>query len=219
MDQNINSTSQSATPGESTTLTNPIDTVAATLLPSLVPATQTEPTQPNGKVSGISETNEIHKLNPFEELFCQLYAGASNDCFDNATLSYAVAYKFELDSFEDEDARQRKYNTAKASGSRLLTHDYIQARIAQILRENLTNDKIDEELSWVAKQRVDLGAKMRAINEHNKLQGRIEEKIKHTMENANIMTPEQLTALLVRKEQKSTTVSEETKNDTTNDTK
>lgn len=151
------------------------------------------------------EIEETKRLKPAEELFCQLYA-RSGDTFNNATRSYAIAYDGEpLEEYSEclkDKEKLSKYTYTKTKAAQLVSKMYIRERISNILREDLCDEKIDEELSWVAKQRKDLGSKMRAINEHNKLQGRIEEKIKHSFENDNIIAPEQLEQLLTRKEQK-----------------
>ena len=150
---------------------------------------------------------DIKRLKPAEEAFCQLYANSS-EYFNNATLSYAVAYNYNLDDILDKDEYQTKYNSARVLGSKILTKVYIRERVSQILRENLTNDKIDEELSWVAKQRKDLGAKMRAINEHNKLKGRIEEKMKHTFDEESLLSPAQIYQLLENRKASTTEITE-----------
>ncbi|MDD4110208.1 MAG: hypothetical protein PHS54_01495 [Clostridia bacterium] len=142
----------------------------------------------------LEDKKEPKKLKPAEELFCQLYAGSS-EYFNNASMSYVVAYDKKLDEIEDEKERARVLRNCRSMGSNMLTKLYIRERVSEILRENLTNNKIDEEISWVAKQRKDLSSKMRAISEYNKLKGRIEEKIKHSLETENLLTKEQIERL------------------------
>ena len=59
------------------------------------------------------------------------------------------------------------------ASSRLLKNVDIQNRINFILNEMMTDSIIDAEIMHVIKQRTDYGAKIRAIDQYNKLKKRI----------------------------------------------
>ncbi len=101
------------------------------------------------------------KLEPKQELFCQLYA-RDRECFGNATKSYSVAY-----ALADE---QR--DSAERSGSRLLRNVEVRSRVDALLDEQIDQRVVDRELITIILQNMDLSAKVSAIREFNRVRGR-----------------------------------------------
>jgi hypothetical protein len=122
------------------------------------------------------------------ELFCQYYA-KNSEMFGNATHSYGEAFGYELDTLSqegiystDEDGKpilvekspyDRACSVCATEGARLLRNPQIQARITVLLNELLKDDVVDGELAKIIQQNHDLPSKIRAINEYNKVRGRI----------------------------------------------
>ena len=133
-------------------------------------------------------TENKDKLNIRQEAFCQLYAG-SGEYFGNATISYAIAFNISIphpgNTKESLKVFDKANNICAASSSRLLRLVKILNRCDEVLREKLTDNEADTELSYVIKQRGDLKSKIRAIGEFNKLKGRIIEKreVEHDFKN------------------------------------
>lgn len=120
--------------------------------------------------SCLNEDEKIDKkwLTAKQELFCQLYS-TNMDYYGNWTQAYAMAY--------DKDLKDKWENKAsQVWASRMLRNDKVLSRIRELQNSFLSDEMIDKELSFVALQRDDLGAKMRAINEYNKLKQRITDK-------------------------------------------
>ena len=70
------------------------------------------------------------------------------------------------------------YNSAKADAWRLLTKDYINARIDELLEDGGLNDQyVDKQLLFLITQKADFHAKRGAITEYNKLKKRISDKL------------------------------------------
>lgn len=105
-------------------------------------------------------------LKPQQELFCQLYV-RSERCFGNAARAYSDAYGL----------TEQQYPSALSSGARLLGNVCIRARINQLLDECLENKVVDRELARVILQNHDLGAKVAAIREYNRVRDRTSEKL------------------------------------------
>lgn len=128
------------------------------------------------------------ELNPQQELFCRYYT-QNSEFFGNATLSYAEAYGFDLDSLDrtrekDEKGKdipgtsqyEKTYNVCSANGARQLRKDKIQLFIRKCLNEMMTDEVVDGELVKTILQNYELPSKMAAIREYNKLKQRITEK-------------------------------------------
>jgi hypothetical protein len=132
------------------------------------------------------------------ELFCQYFA-KNSELFGNATLSYAEAFDYRLDELPDDDAvyeqvedettgeigdgkliqpstRARAYHVCGVESSKLLKKPEIQERITVLLNELLKDEIVDAELAKLIKQDGELPVKIRAINEYNKVRGRIIDK-------------------------------------------
>jgi hypothetical protein len=129
------------------------------------------------------------ELNINQELFCRYYT-QNSDLFGNATRSYAEAYNHLLHTLPDDDhhidpetkkrvpsTRQRAENVCAVEGARLLRNPKVLARITTLLNELLTEEVVDAELLRVILQNDELAAKVRAIQEFNKLRQRITNKV------------------------------------------
>jgi hypothetical protein len=108
-----------------------------------------------------------HKLNPKQELFCQLYA-SGREFFGNGVESY-------IEAFGVDKSKSNWYKTAKAGASRLLTNVNLLARIDDLLDIYVNDQVADKELGFVILQKVDLSSKVAAIREYNKLKKRTSE--------------------------------------------
>lgn len=142
------------------------------------------------------------KLNPKRELFCQYYTG-DHPLYGNATLSYAAAYGYDLDSLSRDDAefieeerdekgnivqqrmciRPSSYERAnilcQTNGSRLLRNALVQERIAKLRVEKiLTDERVDSQLAdWIV-DKSEPAASIAAIREFNKLRKRVTDTTK-----------------------------------------
>lgn len=126
-------------------------------------------------------------LNPRQELFCRYYT--QNDAlFCNATLSYAEAYGYQLETLSHEGVYEQQgaktvlvekseydnsYNICAVEGNRHLKNPNIQAKITDFLNEMLIDKVVDSHLSSLIIQNKDLPSKVAAIREYNKLRQRI----------------------------------------------
>lgn len=121
------------------------------------------------------KVEKILKLNPNQEFFCKLYA-SDREFFGNGTASYIEAY--------DTDTSKPGHRSVAAAGaSDLLRKPYICDRIRELLNlGGFSDEGMDKELLFVAKQYDDLSSKVAAIREYNKLKKRTEDK---TVINAN----------------------------------
>jgi putative salt-induced outer membrane protein YdiY len=109
------------------------------------------------------------KLNPKQELFCNLYA-TEVEFFGNGVQSYIEAY-------EPDTSQKNWYKAACASASRLLSNVKVCNRINQLLEEQGLNDQnVDKQLLFLINQHADFKSKAAAIKEYNKLKQRITEK-------------------------------------------
>jgi hypothetical protein len=118
--------------------------------------------------------------------------------FGNATLSYAEAFGYKLDELSKEDAKykgkgakrkliepssyDKAYHVCSVQSSRLLRNADIQNRITALLNELLRDDIVDSQLAKIITQDDDLQSKVRAINEYNKVCGRIIDKTRDVTE-------------------------------------
>ncbi len=113
----------------------------------------------------MSKFEQSKKLNTKQEKFCNLYA-TKEDFFGNGVRSYAEAYGLNLNKRKD-------YETAKANAYKLLTNTHISSRITELLGEAGMNDVFaDKQLLFLIQQYADLGVKLRAIQEYNRLRAR-----------------------------------------------
>lgn len=149
-------------------------------------------------------------LTPQQELFCILYTTADTHTFSNATISYAEAYKYDLDGAPKENKKDLQgndipntseyailYRTCQSCGSRLLTYEHIKARINSLLLEYFNSDDIlDARLSKIALAGRDADA-INAIKHRNDIKQRITKKLDITTLGRPLagLTDEELQAL------------------------
>jgi hypothetical protein len=115
------------------------------------------------KKQAITRTN----LPPRQERFCQLYA-SDQEFFANGTQSYIEAYDINT-------SRPGAYKSAQAAASRLLTNVVILERLNELMElRGLNTPFVDKQLEFLITQNVDFGSKIRAIQEYNQLQQRIQ---------------------------------------------
>ncbi len=145
-------------------------------------------------------------LNPRQEKFCRNYT-QNDSMFGNATLSYADAYGYDLDSLNSDPVYdevwdettgkavkqilqkseyQKAYDICSKDGNRLLRNAKINDRIVKLLNEMMTEEQADSELMKTMKQTEDYGAKLAAIREYNKLKQRISNKLDLTSKGEKI---------------------------------
>jgi len=109
------------------------------------------------------------KLTEKQIRFCITYV--SKDFFANGTESYAEAYGIDL-------TRPNTYNTCKVNASKMLTNTNILEYINELLDLSGLNDQfVDKQLTFVITQNADMGSKVAAIREYNKLKKRIDNKL------------------------------------------
>jgi hypothetical protein len=149
--------------------------------------TPTTASQPNAE-----QENEL-KLK--REAFCQYYT-KNQEMFGNATRSYAEAFGYKLDElsrvvqYKGKGKKRKKLpseydlacNVCAVEGGKLLRNPQIQERITSLLNELLRDDIVDSQLAKIITQDADLQSKVRAINEYNKVRGRIIDKTRDVTE-------------------------------------
>ncbi len=109
------------------------------------------------------------QLTEKQEQFCQMYV--CKEFFANGVESYAEAYNIDL-------TEPGQYNVAKSNAWRLLTNADILKRINELLDlSGLTDEFVDKQLLLVITQNADMGSKVGAIREYNKLKKRITDKL------------------------------------------
>lgn len=126
-------------------------------------------------------TKKHKPLLPKQELFCQLYLRGDKRQFGNATRSYIDAYGIDIDVRNEDwspnkEQNKKNYDVARATGTENLAKPHIKARMKEILKETFNDEDIDDELSKIIKQDNDLGSKLSAIKEYNRLKERVIEK-------------------------------------------
>lgn len=104
------------------------------------------------------------QLTPKQEKFCHLYA-TDTSFFGNGTRAYIEAYGLDASSKSD-------MKTAGARASYLLGNVGILNRVNDLLELTLNDTTVDRELAFVISQHGNLGAKMSAIKEYNRIKKR-----------------------------------------------
>jgi phage terminase small subunit len=108
------------------------------------------------------------ELNEKQKLFCKYYV--SEEFFANGVKAYAKAYNIDIED-------PKKYASARTRAWDLLTNIDISSYITQMLDDaGLNNNFVDKQLLFVISQHADLNAKMKAIEQYNKLKQRITDK-------------------------------------------
>lgn len=114
----------------------------------------------------VINTRSGHKLTPQQEMFCQLYA-SDREFFGNGVQSYIEAYGIDM-------SRRGAYATARSGAHENLTKPYILERIEEIFEAHGLNDQfVDKQLEKLICQDADFKSKLGAIQEYNKMKGRI----------------------------------------------
>ena len=140
--------------------------------------------------SMIPREDEVIELTDKEELFMQYYMHNSETRY-NATWAYNYAYNRGLEEIpqnieviidkKKQTQENPEYRRVRAlcsvAGSKLLVKPKINARKIQLATQNLQNNVVDSELSGVIMQNKELAPKMKAIQEYNKLNQRIVDKV------------------------------------------
>lgn len=124
------------------------------------------------------------------EVFARLYGGKNSQFFGNAKQCYLLAYGYR-DRLDEAEAKRNNakygspdYNEAKneirkiqttceSNGSTLLRNPKVEARINFLLEEMAEDLELDRERAFVARQRVDLNSKIRAIESFDKIKNRV----------------------------------------------
>lgn len=118
----------------------------------------------------MEEKDKKTELNEKQKLFCINYA-SNRETFANGVQSYATAYNIDLD-------KPGGYNTARSNSYQLLTNTYILEYINELLDlEGLNDSYVDKQLLFVITQNADMGSKVAAMREYNKLKNRITDKL------------------------------------------
>jgi len=124
--------------------------------------------------------------------FCEEYI-TPGEFFGNGFHSYVISYNVNLN---EPGANTR----ARTGASTLLTKHHILDYVSFLMEDVGFNDaNMDKELFFVSKQNADLTAKVNAIKEYNKLKGRIEEKVRLSVDEVpdlSKMTDEELKQLI-----------------------
>jgi PIN domain nuclease of toxin-antitoxin system len=106
-----------------------------------------------------------------QKKFCKLYV-SDTEFFGNGVKSYAKVYSIDL-------TKKSSYKVAKAAASRMLTNVNLLDYMNKLLDDmGLNKVHVDKQLAFLITQNAELGIKMAAIREFNKLRQRIEDKTK-----------------------------------------
>lgn len=110
------------------------------------------------------------KLNPKQELFCQLYC-TDREFFGNGTQAYIEAYDIDM-------SVKGAYAGARSSSYKLLTNADILKRIDAIREEAVINDQlVDKKTAFWILQEANPMASIAAIKEYNKVKSRVDSKL------------------------------------------
>ena len=143
--------------------------------------------------ASVFQTKSGHRLTPQQELFCQLYASDA-EFFGNGVRSYIEAYNVDI-------SRPNAYKVAKSGACENLTKAYILERIEEIFEAHGLNDTfVDKQLEKLICQDADFKTKLGAIQEYNKMKGRIIDRKDITNRNIEIQ------GILPKKEKKCLTL-------------
>lgn len=120
---------------------------------------------PTDTVQAIKEEKD-ERLNPKQELFCQLYA-TDREFFGNGVQTYIEVY-------EPDQSKPNWYKTACVCASVMLSNAKIYNRINELLQDQGLNEAFaDKQLLFLMQQQADFTNKLGALKEFNKLKQRI----------------------------------------------
>ena len=137
------------------------------------------------------------------ERFCQLFVNGGPDYFNNATMSYAEAFDYELETLSQgvlvgkKKVRKNvphdysgKYAVARACGNRLMISADIKQRVQFLFLENFSEDVHDRELQKLITQDEEKSPKVAALRLAAQLKGRIIDKTALTNSKGDDLIPE-----------------------------
>jgi hypothetical protein len=139
-------------------------------------------------LNGASEAVSECGLTAKQEMFCR-YMTQLNEYFDNATLSYAEAYGYDLNSMSKKAVRDsndevvteseydRYYDYCSRAGWRLRRNEKIRTRITDLYNDLKRDNIVDEQLMKIILHASKNSDKISAIREYNALQQRITKKL------------------------------------------
>jgi hypothetical protein len=123
-------------------------------------------------ISDEEEESTLGKLNPKQEIFCQLYT--SKEFYWNWVQTYIEVYK------PDQNAKNW-YKNACSMASQILSNLKVYTRINELLDSSGLNDQfVDKQLLFLVSQHEEKWAKLWAIKEYNALKKRITQKVEHS---------------------------------------
>ena len=113
---------------------------------------------------------EKKRLKPPQELFCNLYA-VPGEYFGNGVQAYIEAYGIDIE-------QPGAYARAKSAAYENLTKPHLLARIRELMELGPLNpETVDRELAFTIYQNADLRSKVAAIQEYNKVEERVIERL------------------------------------------
>ena len=112
-----------------------------------------------------------------QQLFVKYYT-TKGATFNNGTISYALAYDYELpkDDKEKIDYESKEANICASNGSRLLLNDKVSKAIERKMVEMLNDTAVDARLNEILQGGKDTDS-IQAIKIHNELKQRITKKL------------------------------------------
>lgn len=118
-------------------------------------------------------------LNEQQSEFCRLYV--SEEFFGNGVQSY-------LEVYDIDRSKPNWYATACVCASQLLSIPKVCQHINNLLEsQGLSDEFVDKQILFLITQHAELGTKLGAIREYNKLKGRIIQKIEQTNINGAVI--------------------------------
>lgn len=120
------------------------------------------------------EVAKQQRLNLQQTEYCYYYTLEGYVTYGNATLSYAVAYGYDLPTKDDGslDIRSSEYTVCQAASSRMSGLPYIRNQIEKIMLERLNDNSIDSRLSSIIHAGKDTDS-IQGIKIYNDLKGRV----------------------------------------------
>lgn len=124
------------------------------------------------KQSGSAKKNE-DGLTANQEKFCFNYA-SDREFFGNGTQSYIDAFNIDVGIGKGKTSIE----TCRYRAHELLTNPNVLDRIEELCESAVLNDQfVDKQLAFLIAQHAEFRPKLGAIQEYNKLKGRIRERI------------------------------------------
>lgn len=114
------------------------------------------------------------KLTLQQAEYCYYYTLKDHITYGNATLSYAMAYNYDLPRREDGsiEVRSKEYQVCQAASSRLSGNPMIVKQVEKILLDRLNDNTIDARLSSIIHAGKDTDS-LQGIKIYNDLKGRV----------------------------------------------